>query len=782
FTSATNTLTRAAEKERLELFRLQSQIFSTNTSTKDRVKLINELKASYPELLKDIDAETVGNEKLRVSLKKVNDELINRIIIAREQDKINSQAETTADELEDKLRREEELRETVAKIAQRYSDFRFDADKTELQNAKALFALVQERTKGERSYFEQGFRDRKNLSLAIRNVRFSETKYQNEVAKGNELLEKRNEMMKRLGITNTDSTGGGDGGSGDGDGPSEGDTKFIGGDLYKFQNGRWVKVVEPEGDPPGKDNSQFDKTNEILQQTIDLKNSLIKDGFLKELQILETHHARVIAELESQLLDETKLKGRAQEDAIVRNAAIREQIVLQEEIYQNKIGALVEKTIQEDIQAQQDKFEKEAQLRQTAFNNEMAAFKGTQEERERLEEEFERDELSRKAKHIQKVVDTMQRAIDSGDWEGIDLDILTDDELQAIKDRLLQLGLSLSEIEAILNRIRGGGGEQDGFTEFKEEVDILGFSAAQWEQTYDNLETFKGKIKAAEMAVAAFQNAWAMYHQFVSNKERQRLQEFEKRNNAQQAGLKRRLDAGIINQRQYDEAQKALELQMEKRRIEVERKQAKRQKQMTIFGIITNTALAVVKMLSSFPPPANFVMAGLVGALGAAQLAIAASQPLPSASGYEFGYGYGDTYPMRREQDGKVFNVGYGGEPESGVVKRPTHFIAAENGPEFIITNRDWRRFNPEVMQSVRGELARLRGYESGYQAPRTEAPISLTSEDVAYLATTVTKLNGTLKGMEKGIPAYLSNDLRNIEEIDKKIKELNELKKKAVL
>ena len=58
-------------------------------------------------------------------------------------------------------------------------------------------------------------------------------------------------------------------------------------------------------------------------------------------------------------------------------------------------------------------------------------------------------------------------------------------------------------------------------------------------------------------------------------------------------------------------------------------KQAQADKNQALFNIGMNTAVAVVKALGSTAPPANFVLAALVGALGAVQLGVAASRPIP---------------------------------------------------------------------------------------------------------------------------------------------------------
>ena len=74
------------------------------------------------------------------------------------------------------------------------------------------------------------------------------------------------------------------------------------------------------------------------------------------------------------------------------------------------------------------------------------------------------------------------------------------------------------------------------------------------------------------------------------------------------------------------EREKILDRYAEKEK-EIERKQAQANRQLAIFDIITNTARAVVAALTSTPP--NIPLSIAVGAIGAAQLAVAAGAPIP---------------------------------------------------------------------------------------------------------------------------------------------------------
>ena len=73
----------------------------------------------------------------------------------------------------------------------------------------------------------------------------------------------------------------------------------------------------------------------------------------------------------------------------------------------------------------------------------------------------------------------------------------------------------------------------------------------------------------------------------------------------------------------------AIEEQYNARRLQLKRQQAKQEKEMAIFQAMINIATGVTSALAQ-APPYSFILAALVGALGAVQIASIASQPLPA--------------------------------------------------------------------------------------------------------------------------------------------------------
>jgi hypothetical protein len=89
--------------------------------------------------------------------------------------------------------------------------------------------------------------------------------------------------------------------------------------------------------------------------------------------------------------------------------------------------------------------------------------------------------------------------------------------------------------------------------------------------------------------------------------------------------------AAIMKSQMSDEekakAIEAIEIEADKRKTAIAKKQAAIDKAAALFSIGINTAVAVVKALP------NLILAGIIGALGIAQAVVVASKPLPLAEG-----------------------------------------------------------------------------------------------------------------------------------------------------
>lgn len=97
-------------------------------------------------------------------------------------------------------------------------------------------------------------------------------------------------------------------------------------------------------------------------------------------------------------------------------------------------------------------------------------------------------------------------------------------------------------------------------------------------------------------------------------------------------------------QAQAEEERMAADLEAKQEEMQI--KQAKRQKAMNITSAIINTATGVTKTLAEWGWPLGAIFAAIVGAMGAAQIAMIASTPI--TTGAEEG-----GQVIERMQDGK---------------------------------------------------------------------------------------------------------------------------------
>ena len=96
-TDRTKALSQVMADERAELMRTEAEILSYNVGNENRTKLIKELQDKYPDYLGNIDAEKVSHEDLSRAIAKVNNNLVNKIVIQQQDEKLAEQAEKQAE-------------------------------------------------------------------------------------------------------------------------------------------------------------------------------------------------------------------------------------------------------------------------------------------------------------------------------------------------------------------------------------------------------------------------------------------------------------------------------------------------------------------------------------------------------------------------------------------------------------------------------------------------------------------------------------------------------------
>lgn len=93
------------------------------------------------------------------------------------------------------------------------------------------------------------------------------------------------------------------------------------------------------------------------------------------------------------------------------------------------------------------------------------------------------------------------------------------------------------------------------------------------------------------------------------------------------------INASTLSEEQKKQKIEALQIDADKKKTDLMRKQAKQEKAAGIFGIIVNTAMAISKAYAQLGPILGTIAAVIMAGIGAAQIAIVASKPLPMKEG-----------------------------------------------------------------------------------------------------------------------------------------------------
>lgn len=396
--------------------------------------------------------------------------------------------------------------------------------------------------------------------------------------------------------------------------------------------------------------------------------------------------------------------------------------------------------------------------------------------KEALSKIYQKRELELQVTHLEAMVKL---------YEGIDLGVLTPEQREQVMKFIDDAGNKIAEFKAKI----AGQDQEDPKKEKKGDgslkglggqTDILGLTPDQWETMFSNTDSLTTGLDKARAGIVAMQNAYGLYFQFVEANQKRELQKFEQRTAAKKTAYKKQLLEGYINQETYKKLTIKADQDLDKKKAEMALKAAQRERQMQIMSIIGGTASAVVGALGNKPwTPANFVLAGIVGAIGAVQLATTLATPLPTAEGYEDGFGL--EYPMQRAQDGKRFNVRRK-RLSSGLVDRPTHFIAGENNKvEMVIDNPTWTSYPDELKRAIYSANARAKGFENGFNTIGGTGKQTESNDDVMImLISTVNRMNTTLDNIEKnGIQAKIAKTARNGKEVQDMQKMYDQLNNK---
>lgn len=405
-------------------------------------------------------------------------------------------------------------------------------------------------------------------------------------------------------------------------------------DKLKLQNESYEKEKELANLERSEElNEQRKQQDDILKTISDLEKKKSKakspeaksnyeEALKKQRALLQTHDQIVLMAEETHQLKLKTIREKWNAKKLEDNARRSQRDI--ENKRRDREQEITDITSLEDAKAQ---LTDNAYLKLT--DKELSAIDNLEDAKKALREVANREMLAQQEKAIQQQIDNLTAALNDP--------AISEEARKELSENLDFLKDKITQVKSAIQ----GNAENDSKKVIeekkaaKEKVDILGFSAADWEKAWKDLDSTEGKIRALGMAFQALGNAGQMFSQLIQSQNEKELRQFTKVQDQKRKVLLKQLNEGYINQEEYTKATQQLEVEAANKKAELEYKQAKADKISRLFSAIGATALGVANSLA-VGGPAGIVLAAIVGALGAIQVGLIASQPLPEKPSYSF--------------------------------------------------------------------------------------------------------------------------------------------------
>jgi len=212
FLTPTKDLVDALRDEQSELFLLESQLLDTNTSERERVKIIKGLQDKYPDFLKNISAEKVTNQQLKTALKGVNEQLIQKILISSQEEELAEKLKKAGEDAQEVGKRSLSLREQIARNNKKFNLEAIEGTLEE-QAAEQKRQLLEKqgvtRTIDLQGSVKDGYTSQAqaaiDLEKGIKNLNGSQDDYNESLDVVNKTTQRNKEILSELGIVLDDT-------------------------------------------------------------------------------------------------------------------------------------------------------------------------------------------------------------------------------------------------------------------------------------------------------------------------------------------------------------------------------------------------------------------------------------------------------------------------------------------------------------------------------------------------------------------------------------------------
>ncbi len=686
------------DKERKSLEELKDAATKAAEGSDERKRVIDKINELYGDYLPNLLTEKSSNEELETALKNVNTQLEQKIKLqARENAEMDIQQHRTdaikgaVDAIIDSYKKingqnmpAEAISSITTKVATAYDTNDIEGLKKDIEES------VGKKLPTWDFYSLGNTKDWGLISL--------KSEFQTAIDKGNELRATVNGLFGELG-----------------NGPS-GNTAPLG-SLVEDPNsddgtGSKSKKLSAEDKKRLEEKAKKERERQERERQREEKQRAKEEA--KRIEEQEELKGRLIIENEKDLTQKAlKEEQRRYDEEKKKAEGNAELLEIVEKTHRNRIDKIQFDAFNREIKRLEEEHRLKRQQMENSQAAELLAFKGTEEEKAALKRKHTAELANFDVEYLQNLEAMLQKVADSGQIEGMSVS-LDDSEYNKVMQQLADI---IKRKNAAVGTAQESSQEPSdspkkeshSLTEGTGKGSLFGVSQDEWETFFANLKEGKFGAEDLQTVVAgiggAAQEAFSLASKFMDltkKKEDAQLKDYKKNQDNRKKSLEKRLNAGLITESQYNAQVEQMDAEYDAYQEELALKQAKRDKALNLTQAIINTALSVTSTIAQLgATPWGIAAAAIAAAMGAAEIAIIASQPVTSGA-EEGGY-----IGIKRRQDGKSFNARLNPDAR-GFVSSPT-VIVGENGSEYVIPHEALE--NPSLLPIISTmETARRNG------------------------------------------------------------------------
>lgn len=689
------------DKERKSLEELKDAATSAAEGSDERKRAIDKINELYGDYLPQLLTEKTSNEELETALTNVNTQL---------ERKIKLQARENA-EMDIQQHKMDAVKAALDSFNKRYEKMNKGQSLSAAQVGSLTGALSQYYDMPDISHFIE-MRDViagifnetiDNQDRQVNNIIALFTEAQENGTKLRSMVDGlfgvqssgKNAPLGTLTDGSTEDSGGGTGGTGgkSGKGSSGSSPVETAAEKSALALQKGLEQVFQEVNEESE--KLFQETLKRIEQDAEMKTQLVIDNE---------------KDLTQKAIMEEDLRYEKERAKAGDNAELLE---LAETKHQNNLDKIRLDAFNREVKRLED----EHKLRRTQMENsqaaELLAFKGTEEEKAALKRKHTAELANFDVEYLQNLEAMLQKVADAKTLEGMSVSLDDADYnkiMQQLADIIKRKNAAVGTAqESSQESSDGPKKESHSLTEGTGNGSLFGVSQDDWETFFANLKEGKFGAEDLQTVVAgiggAAQEAFSLASKFMDltkKKEDAQLKDYKKNQDNRKKSLEKRLNAGLITESQYNAQVEQMDAEYDAYQEELALKQAKRDKALNLTQAIINTALSVTSTIAQLgATPWGIAAAAIAAAMGAAEIAIIASQPVTSGA-EEGGY-----IGVKRRQDGKSFNARLNPDAR-GFVSSPT-VIVGENGSEYVIPHEALE--NPTLLPIISTmETARRNG------------------------------------------------------------------------